>query len=116
MFFFLFRSFWRRFYWGKTLETVQKYAYIAVTLKCQPDKMVKHTQMIRRLLLTNCLSVFDRFVGFAFKVGLALLVRSSLNSQELVWKWILLLTFFWVLFEDSLQVLLFLFSEFKQIN
>ena len=26
--------------------------------------MVKHTQTIRRLLPTNCLSVFDDFVGF----------------------------------------------------
>ena len=30
--------------------------------------MVKHTQTIRRLLPTNCLSVFDHFVGLALKV------------------------------------------------
>ena len=29
--------------------------------------MVKHTQTIRRLLPTNYLSVFDYFVGLAFK-------------------------------------------------
>ena len=29
--------------------------------------MVKHTQTIRRPKLTNCLSVFDQFVGLAFK-------------------------------------------------
>ena len=29
--------------------------------------MVKHTQTIRRLLPTNCLSVFDNFVGLALK-------------------------------------------------
>ena len=29
--------------------------------------MVKHSQTIRRLLPTNCLSVFDHFVGFALK-------------------------------------------------
>ena len=29
--------------------------------------MVKQTQTIRRLLLTNCLSVFDHFVGLALK-------------------------------------------------
>ena len=29
--------------------------------------MVKHTQTIRRLLLTNCLSVFDHFVRLALK-------------------------------------------------
>ena len=33
--------------------------------KLQPDKMVKHIQAIRRLLPTNCLSVFDHFVGLA---------------------------------------------------
>ena len=30
--------------------------------------MIKHTQRIRRLLLTNFLSVFDYFVGLALKV------------------------------------------------
>ena len=29
--------------------------------------MAKHTQTIRRLLSTNCLSVFDHFVGLALK-------------------------------------------------
>ena len=29
--------------------------------------MVEHTQRIRWLLLTNCLSVFDYFVGLALK-------------------------------------------------
>ena len=29
--------------------------------------MVKHAQTIRRLLLTNYFSVFDHFVGLAFK-------------------------------------------------
>ena len=29
--------------------------------------MVKDTQTIRRFLPTNCLSVFDRFVGLALK-------------------------------------------------
>ena len=33
--------------------------------KCQPHRMVKHTQSVRRLLPTNCLSVFDHFVGLA---------------------------------------------------
>ena len=35
--------------------------------KCQPHKMVKHTQTICLLLLTNCLSMFDHFVGLIFK-------------------------------------------------
>ena len=30
-------------------------------------KMVKHTQSIRQLLLTNFLSVFDSFVGLTLK-------------------------------------------------
>ena len=30
-------------------------------------RMVKHTQTIRRLLPTNCLSVFDNFVGLPLK-------------------------------------------------
>ena len=30
-------------------------------------KMVKYTQTTRLLLLTNCLNVFDRFVGLALK-------------------------------------------------
>ena len=29
--------------------------------------MIKHTQTICRLLLTNCLGVFDHFVGLALK-------------------------------------------------
>ena len=33
--------------------------------KRQPHKMIKHTQIIRRQ--TNCLSVFDHFVGLALK-------------------------------------------------
>ena len=35
--------------------------------KRQTHKMVKHTQTICRLLSTNCLSVFDHFVGLALK-------------------------------------------------
>ena len=29
--------------------------------------MIKHTQAIRQILLTNCQRVFDRFVGLALK-------------------------------------------------
>ena len=36
-------------------------------LSAQPHKMIKHTQTIRRLLPTNCLSVFDHFAGLALK-------------------------------------------------
>ena len=34
--------------------------------KRQPYQIAKHTQTIRRLLRTNCLSVFGHFVGLAF--------------------------------------------------
>ena len=34
---------------------------------CQPHKMVKHTETICRLLPTNCLTVFDHFVGLGPK-------------------------------------------------
>ena len=37
------------------------------TLSAKPHKMVKHTQTIRRQQPTNCLSVFDHFVGLALK-------------------------------------------------
>ena len=39
----------------------------ASSLKRQPRKMIKHTETIRRLLLTNCLNAFDHFVGLAIK-------------------------------------------------
>ena len=42
--------------------------------------MVKHTQTIRRLLATICLSVFDKFVGLALK-GLNLYKKTH-ESQE----------------------------------
>ena len=35
--------------------------------KRQPDKMVNYTQTICRLLPTNCLGVFDHFVGLGLK-------------------------------------------------
>ena len=49
--------------------------------------MVKHSQSVRRLLPTNCLSVFDYFVGLAFKglnsEGLTLLTRPRLGLTRL---------------------------------
>ena len=35
--------------------------------RCQPPKMDKHTQTIRRQQPTNCLIVFDHFWGLALK-------------------------------------------------
>ena len=36
-------------------------------VKRQFDKMIKHTQAIRRLWTINCLSVFEHFEGLTFK-------------------------------------------------
>ena len=44
--------------------------------KRQSQKMVKHTQTIRRQQPTNCLSVFDHFVGLALN-GLKFLVNKK---------------------------------------
>ena len=47
-------------YWAASFSTFYPF-------KRQPHKTVKHTQTIRRLLPTNCLSVFNHFVGLALK-------------------------------------------------
>ena len=43
--------------------------------------MVRHTQTIRRLLPTNCSSVFDHFVGVALK-GLKKVVDEGNNQTN----------------------------------
>ena len=47
----------------------------------QPHKTAKHTPKIRRHLPTNCLSVFDDFVGLALK-GLSLLFYQDQTSWQ----------------------------------
>ena len=47
------------------LEFKQRKVY--QPFKRQPNKMAKHTQAICRLLPTNCLNVFDHFVGLVLK-------------------------------------------------
>ena len=42
--------------------------------------MVAHTQAIRRLLLTNCLSVFDHFVGMAHIMRQACSIINAFQS------------------------------------
>ena len=37
------------------------------SFKCQPHKMVKHTQIIRRQFADDLFSVFDHFMGLALK-------------------------------------------------
>ena len=51
---------------------MEHWHYMSVTVDVNvfifnPLRMVKHTQTIRRLLPTNCLSVFDNFVGLPLK-------------------------------------------------
>ena len=43
------------------------YFYTINPLSLNVTKMVKHTRTIHLLLPTNCLSVFDHFVGLALK-------------------------------------------------
>ena len=45
--------------------------------------MVKHTQAICRLLPTNCLNVFDHFVGLAFK-GLGVIELRKYLKEPLI--------------------------------
>ena len=42
--------------------------------------MVKHTQIIRRLLPTNCFSLFEYFVGLALK-GLKYTLKHVLKTK-----------------------------------
>ena len=56
--------------------------FVSETFKSQPHKMVKHTQITRRLLPTNCLSVFENFVRLALK---------GLNIETCIISWHILL-------------------------
>ena len=67
----------------------------------QPHKMVKHTQTIRWLLLMNCLSVFDHFVGLALRVKLKVSFGkqtyryiTQLHSYQYLYPWCMFLQFF----------------------
>ena len=51
-------------------------------LSANPHKMIKHTQTIRCQQLSNCLSVFDHFVGLALK-GLRILISEILKIIKL---------------------------------
>ena len=41
--------------------------FVCILSLCQPHRMVKDTQAIRLQQPTNCLSIFDHFVGLALK-------------------------------------------------
>ena len=62
---------------------VNESVLLKLTFKRQPHKMVKHTQTICRLLPTNCLSVFDHFVGLTLK-ELTEIVKSKYRSMQSV--------------------------------
>ena len=49
----------------KMVEKVIAELDSSLPFKRQPHKMIKHTQTIRRQQPTNCLSVFDHFVGLS---------------------------------------------------
>ena len=53
---------------------VNRLAYL--TCKRRPHKMLKHTQIIRQEQWSNCLSVFDHYLGLALK-GFTLIVSPS---------------------------------------
>ena len=53
----------------------------------QPHKMVKHTQTICWLLPTDCLSVFDHFVGLAFKrLNVIIFVYNGLKQSLILFE------------------------------
>ena len=59
--------------------------YLALKpFKHQSQKIVKHNQTIRRQQLTNCLSVFDHFVGLVLKGLRSDLIRYSNKFKEFV--------------------------------
>ena len=68
----------------KVFNTVKlPYLEVAYHVKRQPYKMVKYTQTIRRLLLTNCLSVFDGFAGLALiELKLTVQMKVALRPCE----------------------------------
>ena len=54
---------------------------VSFTFKRQPNKMVKHTQTKHRLLPTNCLRVFDHFVGLNFKELRPIVMESTITNN-----------------------------------
>ena len=56
----------------------------------QPDKVVRHTQTVRRQIPTNCLSVFDHFVGLMFKGLISAFCFPVTFYQGLLLRWTLL--------------------------
>ena len=64
---FLIHSFSTLFITLLTISLVCPTLFNFLTLQMPTPKMVKRIQTIHRLLLMNCLSLFDHFVGLALK-------------------------------------------------
>ena len=77
--------------------------------------MVKHTQTIRGLLMTNCLSVFDHFVGLALK-GLKLLNANTENTTISLTIFNIIYTFASVISNKLSSISLLQFDEKKDLN
>ena len=77
-------------YKEKKTEAFQRLSYLVdyprnsepEAYRHQPYKKLKHTQTIRRLLLTNCLSVFDYFIGLVLKVLSKLFMTCKLTILQ----------------------------------
>ena len=70
---------------------MKKLKVSGLPFKRQPHKIAKHTQRIRRLLPTNCLSVFDPFVGLVLK-------RLTVNSGVYIFEFEHMKTINWTHF------------------
>ena len=62
-------------------QVALKRPFVFWTFQCHPNKMFKHIQTICRFLPTNCLSMFDHFVGLVLK-GLTKILSMIL----IIWK------------------------------
>ena len=67
-------------YWTTQKHSIHNLKEWYLTLKRQPYKMVKHIQTIHRMLSTNCLSVFDLFVGLALKGLIPVITLTDLQN------------------------------------
>ena len=76
-------------------------------------KMVKHTQTIRHLLLTNCLSVHDHFVGLALKELNCSKIYHMLSSHLIYSLWFLTIHHHYA---KSVQMQSFFWPVFSRIS
>ena len=70
-----------KWFYFLTVDLCLLFPLLHYTFKRQPHKMVKLTQTIRRQQPTNCLSLFDHFVGLALK-GLYSSSNVLVRSQQ----------------------------------